>query len=122
MYTLGLKRIYETPSASDGARILVDRLWPRGISKDRAQLTLWAKELTPSKDLRRSYHAHELAFNDFAQAYLAELSSNTQAQNFVEQLKALLSHSNVTLVYASKDQQNHAQVLLGWLKNELALN
>lgn len=119
MHTLTLKRIYEPASADDGARILVDRLWPRGISKDRAQLYTWAKELSPSSDLRRAYHAHELDFSDFSQAYTAELSNRPEAQSFVTELKTLLERSDVTLVYASKDKQNHAQVLLAWLKSEL---
>ena len=72
-----VKRIYEEPSPSDGARVLVDRLWPRGISKERANLTLWAKDVAPSTELRRWYNHDDARYDEFRTRYRAELESDS---------------------------------------------
>ena len=121
MGILQMKRIYEVPAEEDGRRVLVDRLWPRGMKKERAVLALWAKEVAPSKELRRLYHGGELPFAGFAAAYLEELEGNPAAREFAEQCRAWLSAGNVTLVFATKNlEENHVQVLLRWLRHALA--
>lgn len=113
------KRAYEPAEASDGWRVLVDRLWPRGVKKDLLQAE-WIKEVTPSPELRRAYHAGDLDFESFAQAYRAELDANSGAAEFVKRCEQHLAHENVNLIYAAKAQQNHAQVLKAWLDERLA--
>ncbi|WP_258240969.1 MULTISPECIES: DUF488 domain-containing protein [Pseudidiomarina] len=118
-YDITLKRIYEPVSASDGTRILADRLWPRGIKKTQAQLDEWVKEVTPSNDLRQRYHAEEITFEHFAEAYLNELKSNADAllplmraarQGPVTLLSAVkqLEHSHLPVLrYAVEDALRH---------------
>ena len=80
MYELRMKRIYEDIAPDDGQRVLVDRLWPRGVKKDQAALAAWPKEITPSAELRKLYHAGELPFEGFAATYLDELEASAPAQ------------------------------------------
>lgn len=108
-----LKRIYEAPAADDGQRILVDRLWPRGIAKEKAQLTCWLKEVAPSTELRQ-WFAHDPAkWSEFKKRYRAELTSNPA----LAQLQEFARQGATTLLYAAKDQEhNEAVVLLELLK------
>jgi uncharacterized protein YeaO (DUF488 family) len=110
---LRLKRAYDPPSAADGARILVDRLWPRGIRKDVLRLDLWLKEIAPSPALR-TWFAHDPArFDAFRQRYRAELAANPDA---VGRLQAFIARGRVSLVYATRDPViNSAAVLRDWL-------
>lgn len=109
---LGLRRVYEPPQASDGKRILVDRLWPRGVSKKRANLFLWAKEIAPSSDLRRWFHKDHGRWPEFRLQYLTELDQN----NFVSTVQKIAEENVVTLVFANADlQHNHAAVLRDFL-------
>ena len=120
MGTLKTKRIYEPAEASDGRRILVDRLWPRGVKKERAELAAWAKEITPSADLRKLYHTGGIPFEGFAAPYLEELEASDEAKAFIPKLRDALEDGDVTLVYATKNaEQNHVQVLVRWLKHHL---
>ena len=120
MHELLLKRVYEPYEPKDGYRILVDRLWPRGIKKDAAQLDEWAKEITPSTEIRRLYHQGEMPFEGFSQAYFEELESNEAAEAFVSNCSDQLKVQNVTLVYAAKnEQENHALVCREWLKHRI---
>ena len=107
-----LKRVYDPPSRSDGARVLVDRLWPRGISKDEAKLTAWLKELAPSDALRKWYHSHPAMWRVFRKKYLEELRA-PEASAALEQLYELVeSNDRITLLYASRNlKQNNATVL-----------
>ncbi|MEV4702357.1 DUF488 family protein [Actinoplanes sp. NPDC049316] len=108
--TTKIKRAHEEPSEDDGYRILVDRLWPRGISKDRARLDLWLKDIAPSTELRRWFHADEDRFDEFAARYRDELAGNPA----VDQLRDLAAaHPVITLVYAARapHDRNHAAVL-----------
>lgn len=108
-FPVKIKRVYDLPSTEDGLRILVDRLWPRGISKERAQIDYWYKEVTPSNDLRK-WFAHKLEnFNEFAHLYEEELKSQ---EEMLKKIKSFAREKPVTLVYAAKDSKiNHALVL-----------
>ncbi|MBL8323060.1 MAG: DUF488 family protein [Acinetobacter sp.] len=105
-----IKRIYEAVSPADGKRILVDRLWPRGVSKAQAQLDLWPKELTPSDALRQWYHEDiEQRWDEFQQRYQAELAGQQEA---LQQLRDLARQDKITLLTAAKNAgKNHAEVL-----------
>lgn len=113
MPTLQIKRIYEPPAKGDGWRVLVDRLWPRGISKDKAKLDLWLKEIAPSDELRRRFHAKPELWKEFVQAYDAELKKTAPAaQVILDKLK----EGPVTLLYAAHDEEhNNAVALRDWL-------
>lgn len=115
-HALHIKRIYDPLSADDGMRVLVDRLWPRGVSKDHAALDLWAKDLTPSDALRRAYHDAGQDFDAFALAYEEELAANPRAAKPILQA---LREGPVTLLTANRDMaQNHAHVLKAWLEKQ----
>src|SRR5690348_1344561 len=100
--TVRLKRVYDAPSARDGVRVLVDRLWPRGLTKEAAALDAWLKDIAPSNELRQWYHAHPLQWSKFRQRYLEELS-NEAAHDGLEQLhKFARKPRGLTLLFASK--------------------
>ena len=112
---LKVKRVYETPHAADGMRILVDRLWPRGIAKDKAKVDLWLKEIAPSNTLRQRFHAKPEHWDQFRAAYADELRSEA-AQPKVKELRSYLRRGTVTLLYAAKDEEhNNAVALKAWL-------
>lgn len=108
-----VKRVYDDPAADDGCRVLVDRLWPRGLTKDRAALDAWLKEVAPSDALRKRFHGGEMDFTAFVDEYRAELDANGE----LDELRTLVAeHDDVTLLYAVRDeQQNHALVLRDWI-------
>lgn len=110
--TVRLKRVYDPPSLQDGARILVDRLWPRGLTKDAAALDAWLKEVAPSNELRKWFHAHPAQWSKFREKYLAELTSGA-AHSALQQLHDLAGkRRGLTLLFASKNvEQNNALVL-----------
>ena len=110
--TVRIKRVYDPPEASDGARVLVDRLWPRGLTKEAASLEVWLKDVAPSDELRKWYHAHLDQWSEFRKRYLRELSNDT-AHAALQQLHDLAEKPRgLTLLYASKDvKQNHPMVL-----------
>jgi uncharacterized protein YeaO (DUF488 family) len=107
-----LKRVYEPCDEADGFRILVDRLWPRGISKEGAKLTAWQKEVAPSPDLRKWFcHKPEL-FEEFRVKYIEELHTDEQKQKIINEIITMTSKGRVTLLYGAKDPvYNHAIVL-----------
>lgn len=106
-----IRRIYDDPSAEDGHRVLVDRLWPRGISKERAQLDRWCKDVAPSTELRKWYGHDPERFDEFAQRYRAELAESEQAAE-VDQLRSLADDGGLTLLTATKQPEiSEAQVL-----------
>lgn len=111
MRSVAIKRAYEPPSKTDGRRILVDRLWPRGLSKRKAALDAWDKDIAPSPALRKWFGHREERFREFAKRYRAELKGNSA-------LKELRSHKGkITLVYGARDPNiNHAVVLARVLK------
>ena len=104
-----VKRVYDDPAPGDGFRVLVDRLWPRGVSRERAALGQWAKEAAPSTELRNWFHAHTDQFDEFARRYRAELDGNPAVGELRELTRA---HPVVTLLYSVRDaEHNHARVL-----------
>lgn len=115
--SLQIKRIYEDPSESDGYRVLVDRLWPRGVSKEAAQLDDWMKQITPSPELRKWFDHDPDKFEEFRKRYEAELAEKDEP---VEKLLRLAADRNVSLLYAAKDEtHNHAIVLKEFLEELL---
>jgi len=108
--TFTTKRVYEEPSADDGFRVLIDRLWPRGLRKDAAALDLWLKDVAPSSDLRRWWNHDAARMEEFAERYRAEL---TDSPALDELRDAGRDHDQVTLLYAAHDPAvNHARILL----------
>ncbi|GAA1620623.1 MULTISPECIES: DUF488 family protein [Brevibacterium] len=100
-----VRRIYDDPSPADGARILVDRLWPRGVSKERADLTKWLKDVAPSTGLRKWYSHDPAKFAEFSRRYRAELADDDHAEAFAA-LREYAEKGPVTLLTASK----HAEI------------
>lgn len=114
MTPLALKRVYEPPAASDGTRILVDRLWPRGIPK--TAVDLWLKDIAPSDDLRRQFHGQPDHWEEFRAAYAAELGA-APAMAALGLLNERLQAGPVTLLYAARDEaHNNAVALKLWLE------
>jgi uncharacterized protein YeaO (DUF488 family) len=113
-----LKRAYEASEPSDGFRILVDRLWPRGVSKSTARIDLWLKEIAPSADLRKWFGHEPSKWTEFRDRYFRELENNSEALN---ELMAHLRYGIVTLVYGAKDQEhNNAVALKDYLESRRA--
>ncbi|EMV9186346.1 DUF488 domain-containing protein [Escherichia coli] len=111
------KRAYEPPAQEDGQRVLVDRLWPRGIRKENLHLARWAKEASPSSELRQRFHHDPSLFEDFRQAYHDEL--NAHPEHWMGLLD-LARKGTLTLLYAAKDEKhNNARVLAEFLEDEL---
>ena len=109
------KRVYDPVSSQDGYRVLVDRLWPRGVKKEALVYDEWCKTLTPSGDLRKAFHSEVIDFATFCQHYREELRQNVQEG---ERLASLAQQQTLTLLYAAKNaQQNHALVLAEWLNS-----
>lgn len=109
---IALKRVYDEASDSDGFRVLVDRLWPRGLTKAAAHIDLWLRELAPSNELRKWFHAHPEHWKEFRQKYLVELHAPA-AEKALTQLYEILDRERaITLLFASKQtDQNNATVL-----------
>jgi len=111
---IGIKRAYEKSDKSDGMRILVDRLWPRGLSKEKARIDFWAKDISPSTELRQWYKHDPGKWMEFKKRYFKELSDNSEG---VEYLLQYVRNGNVTFVYSSKDQNiNNAVALKEYIK------
>jgi uncharacterized protein YeaO (DUF488 family) len=109
---VALKRAYEKPTARDGVRVLVERLWPRGVKKETARIDLWLKDLAPSTELRKWYHARPSMWRRFRQQYLEELREPV-ASAALEQLYELVgARKTVTLVFASRDTEHNSAVVL----------
>lgn len=119
MHQIKLKRSYDDKEYSDGIRILVDRLWPRGVKKESLAHDDWIKDIAPSADLRQSFHQSN-DFDTFQTAYQTELDNNPDAQDFYEKVKNILKERHVTLLYSAKDtEHNNAVVLRDWLLSKL---
>src|SRR5579884_2309961 len=111
---IAIKRAYDSPEPSDGKRVLVDRLWPRGLSKERAHIDLWLKDLAPSNELRKWYGHDPEKFEEFRRHYEAELANK---QDALEQLREMARHEQVTLVFSARDvEHSNVAVLLDVLK------
>lgn len=103
------KRVYQPAEAGDGYRVLIDRLWPRGVSKERARLDEWAKELAPSDELRRWFGHVPERFPEFARRYRAELAANPELASRVANWR---THARVTLLYGARDDRHNEVVVL----------
>ena len=103
-----LKRAYEPPTKTDGERILVDRLWPRGLAKAKAGIDLWLKDIAPSTELRQWFGHEPEKWPEFKKRYRAELKSNPA----LAELQALSRRGKITLVYAARDQLHNEAVVL----------
>ena len=107
-----LKRVYERPSSRDGYRVLVDRLWPRGLSKDAAKVNLWLKEIAPSDELRKWFHERRSQWLAFRERYLEELAEPERARA-LDQLHELASKRKIiTLLFGSKEVEHNNAVVL----------
>lgn len=116
-----VRRVYDPPEADDGQRVLVDRLWPRGLSKERADLDEWCKEIAPSTDLREWYGHDPDRFEEFARRYRAELDDPERATAFAH-LRELAAHGPLTLLTATKRSDiSEAAVLAGVLTQTTSL-
>ena len=116
-----IKRIYEAYNPDDGQRILVDRIWPRGVSKEAAHLDEWLKELAPSTDLRDWFGHIPERFDEFCERYDAELDQNPTAQADIRQILEKSQSGQVTLVYSAKDtEHNQAVALLAYIQKKAA--
>ncbi|ANT50496.1 DUF488 domain-containing protein [Mesorhizobium amorphae] len=112
-FDIAVKRVYEPAQPGDGQRVLVDRIWPRGVAKKDAALTLWMKDVAPSDELRKWFGHEPERWTQFQERYGGELDANDEA---VEQLRALLSKGRVTLLFGAHDEaHNNAVALAGYL-------
>jgi uncharacterized protein YeaO (DUF488 family) len=107
-----IKRIYDPAAADDGYRVLVDHIWPRGVSRERARLDEWARELAPSDDLRRWFDHVPERFPEFRRRYRQELAQRAEA---VDALRSRAERAQVTLLYGARDRQHNNAVVLGEL-------
>lgn len=115
MGSLHVKRIYDAPENNDGRRVLVDRIWPRGVSKASAKVDLWLKDIAPSTELRRWFGHDPERFKEFRSRYGKELAANPDT---VSELRHLADQVDVTLLYAAHDREvNHAIVLADYLRS-----
>jgi uncharacterized protein YeaO (DUF488 family) len=116
--SVSLKRVYETPDPGDGMRVLVERLWPRGLSKARAQVNLWLKEVAPSRELREWYGHDPVRLDEFSRRYQAELASEP-ANTALARLRELAAHQHITLVFAAHEAAlSNAAVLCDLLRGD----
>lgn len=118
-----IKRVYEKPEPSDGYRVLVDKLWPRGVRKADLPYDCWAKELTPSTAARKAFGHKAENFDSFKERYLGELNSSDAAHACAQQLEKDAKAKGddvITLLYAAHDPKiNHAVILKGWLEQQM---
>ena len=113
---LNIKRVYEKPDKQDGKRVLVDRLWPRGLTKEKADIDLWLKGIAPTTELRKWFNHDAAKWKEFQKRYRKELNNNKEQ---VSLLKDQLKKGIVTLVYGARDEEhNEALVLKEWLNGE----
>jgi uncharacterized protein YeaO (DUF488 family) len=106
-----IKRAYDTPSRTDGCRILVDRLWPRGVRKDQLGIEKWMRDLGPSSELRRSFGHDPARWKEFRKRYLAELK-RPEAASLIAELVELARDGPLTLIYSAKDTEHNQAVVL----------
>lgn len=104
-----IKRVYEAPEKTDGKRILVDRLWPRGLSKEKAAVDLWLKDVAPSNELRKWFGHDPAKWPEFEKRYREELKQNNES---VATLKEAARHGAVTLLYGARDEQHNEAIVL----------
>lgn len=111
------KRIYDEYNENDGFRVLVDRLWPRGLKKEEARVDLWAKDIAPSDELRKWYSHDPSKWDEFKSRYLRELENNPKTKEFIETIK---KYPKITLLFSSKEKNlNNATVLKEFIENKI---
>lgn len=114
--SITIKRVYEQPAKEDGKRILVDRLWPRGLTKEKAHLDLWLKDIAPSAELRKWFGHDPKKWQEFIKRYRTEIHNNKE---LLDQLKSLIKeHKKITLVYGAKDTLHNEAVVLANILND----
>ncbi|MCI1901660.1 MAG: DUF488 family protein [Bifidobacteriaceae bacterium] len=119
-HTVQIERIYGEEEFPESYRMLVDRLWPRGVSKEKAHLDEWDKEIAPSPELRKWFGHDPEKFEEFSRRYTAELDENPAAEQFVEKLRTELNNRDVVLLFGAKDlEHNQAVVLRDYLATKL---
>jgi uncharacterized protein YeaO (DUF488 family) len=117
MMNIGLKRVYEKPDPQDGTRVLVDRLWPRGLSKAEANVNVWMKEIAPSTELRKWYAHERDKWPEFKKRYFGELNRNEEV---LQRLVEIVSGGRVTLLFGTKEAElNNAVALKEYLEKKL---
>lgn len=104
-----LKRVYDVPAANDGTRILVDRIWPRGVTKKNASLSLWMKEIAPSTELRKWFNHDPARWNEFRRRYAQEVKHNRE---LLDHLRSLAQNGQITLLYSARDEAHNNAVEL----------
>jgi uncharacterized protein YeaO (DUF488 family) len=112
-----VKRVYEKPLSSDGTRVLVDRLWPRGLTKERAEVDAWLREIAPSTLLRTWFHSHPTEWSNFRRCYLKELSGQKATSALDELYRLVHGKRRITLLFASRNQEHNNAVVLKDLLN-----
>jgi uncharacterized protein YeaO (DUF488 family) len=110
--TVAIKRVYEPASRTDGTRVLVDRLWPRGLTKVKAAVDEWLRDLAPSDELRRWYHARPDHWQDFRKKYLKELSQPEAEDSLLQLYQLARKRKRVTLLFGSKNESSNNAVVL----------
>ncbi len=115
MKRVQIKRIYDPPETSDGFRVLVDRIWPRGMKKETAAIDVWMKEVAPSTDLRKWFNHEPGKWAAFSKTYKAELKKSPVMNELMEYIK---KHKTITLLYSAKDEQHNQAVVLQQFINE----
>ena len=119
MFDLLIKRVYEKPDKNDGYRILIDRLWPRGISKEDALIDDWFKDISPSTETRKSFDHQPDKMEEFRKIYFEELERNLESPEFLDLIFTRLKKDKVTLLYGAKDEKNNnAIVLKEWIEKK----
>ena len=120
MNTISIKRVYEPEDAADGFRVLIDKLWPRGMAKAKADIAFWAKFIAPSTELREWFGHKPENFPIFVQNYTNELEANPETESFIALCERQLKENNVTLLYGAKDEvHNQAVVLKNFIETKL---
>jgi len=121
LYNIKLKRAYNDISDNDGYRVLVDRLWPRGIKKEDLGHDWWPKYIAPSSDIRKEFNHDESKFKDFKDKYTNELNNNDKKEEFLSTVEQQLGKRSMTLLYGAKNPKvNHAVVLKDWIEAQLS--
>lgn len=122
MSTIKIRRAYTEKESDDGYRILVDKLWPRGIKKEDLSYSWWAKDIAPSTKTRKDFGHEPKKFDDFKKTYKEELENNKATSEFLHKVSTQIKKHNVTLVYGAKDEKhNQAIVLKEWADKKLNL-
>ncbi len=112
---LNVKRVYDAPEEGDGYRVLIDRIWPRGLSKERARVDEWARELAPSTELRRWFGHDPSRFDEFRRRYRRELAAKRER---IEELQRRARREPLTIVYGARDREHNDAVVLAELMRE----